>query len=140
MLRFKNVLKNKDGFSELISSIVGLFVMLCMLLICITYLRVVNQQLILNEFATQMMYAVCDYGTTDSTDIDDRYSQLEDSLNMSPIITYDTSYFDSSNSTVQYGDLITLTATSTAEINLLGFTDTLVFEITKTGRSEEYWK
>ncbi len=134
----RKILRNNNGFSELVCSLVGLMVITCMLVISITFIKVVNHQVALNEFGNQYILTVCDYGTTSSTEVDDRFEQLEDSLLISPDVSYSTTYLTGSK--VQYGELITITLKSEMEINLLGFDRTLEFEITKTGRSKYYWK
>lgn len=132
------ILKSKQGFSELISTTVGLLVLTIMLIISITFIGVVNYQSIMNEFANQMIFAMCDYGMTDGTEIDERYEELENSLNISPEIEYSANYISGKN--VQYGDLITITVKSERTISILGFDKTMYFEIEKTGLSKQYWK
>ena len=132
------ILKSNKGFSELVGSLVGLMVITCMLIISITFIKVVNHQSALNEFGNQMIQTVSDYGKTSGIEITQRYEQLEDSLQLAPDISYDANYLSASK--VQYGDLITLTIKSEAQINILGFDRLMEFEITKTGRSKYYHK
>ena len=132
------ILKNNKGFSELVCSLVGLLIITCMLVISLTFIKIVNHQTVLNEFGNQMIETVCDYGKTSGVEISDRFGQLEDSLQISPDISYDSSYLTGSK--VQYGEVITITISSEADINILGFDRTMEFEITKTGRSKYYWK
>lgn len=131
-------LNNNNGFSELVGSLIGLMVITIMLVISITFIRVVNHQSVLNEFGNQMIQTVSDYGKTSGTEIDARYEQLVDSLHIEPDISY--SAYSIGSSRVQYGELITLSVTSETQINMLGFDRLMEFEITKTGRSKYYWK
>lgn len=135
----KKVLNNK-GVSNLTSTLVGLLSLTIMLVISITFITVVNVQTSLNEFGNQMIISCQNYGKTDGNEIDARYEQLENTLNISPTVTYSATYFNSIDKTVQYGDLITITLVLEYDINLLGFDETLQFEIVKTGLSEVYWK
>ncbi|MFI3327484.1 MAG: DUF4320 family protein [Clostridia bacterium] len=134
----RKILKDKRGISQMITSLVGLFTITIMLVISLTFIRVANMQSVLNEFANQMIITTCDYGTTSGDDIDDRYDQLVDSLQIEPTMTYSASYI--SGTKVQYGDLITVTATVSETINILGIEFPFEFESTKTGRSNWYWK
>lgn len=135
----KKVLNNK-GVSNLISTLVGLSSLTMMLVISITFINVVNVQTSLNEFGNQMIISCQNYGKTDGNEIDVRYEQLESTLNISPTISYNATYFNSVDKTVQYGNLITITLVLEYDINLLGFEETLEFEIVKTGLSQVYWK
>lgn len=138
MNKVRRILIDKRGVSELISCLVGLFAISMMLVVSLSFIRVVNRQAVLNEFANQMIIAVCDYGTTDSTDIDDRYDQLVESLDIAPTISYDADYLTGSK--VQYGDEITLVASSTESVEVLGYSFDMDFSLAKTGRSNFYWK
>ncbi len=128
-------LKNKQGVSELITTLIGLVIITIMLVISLTFIRVANKQAVLNEFANQMIITVCDYGKTSGSEINDRYEVLEESLQISPDITY-----NKPNSIVQYGEIIEITVKSEENINILGIDIPMEFEITKTGRSDYYWK
>ncbi len=134
MKKLKLILKDNKGMSELFTSLIGLFVITAMLVISMTFIRVVNRQAVLNEFANQMIITVCDYGKTTGDEIDDRYEQLVESLQIAPEISYNV------NGRVQYGDFIEITAKSDEDINLLGVHIPMNFELKKNGRSDYYWK
>lgn len=134
----KSIISNNNGISGLISSLCGLFAITIMLVISISFIRVVYQQSVLNEFANQMVITVCEYGKTSGDEIDVRYEQLENSLKLSPTITYDTTYF--SGDTVQYGDTIKLSANIQISLDILGYNYDYDLTITKTGVSEQYYK
>ncbi|MFI3326849.1 MAG: DUF4320 family protein [Clostridia bacterium] len=134
----RKIFKDKRGISQMITSLVGLFVITIMLVISLTFIRVSNMQSVLNEFANQMVITTCDYGITSGDDIDDRYEQLANSLQIEPTMSYSASYLTGAK--VQYGELITVTAKSSETINILGYELPMEFEITKTGRSDYYWK
>lgn len=136
--KMKKILKSQAAFSELVSSIVGLMVITIMLVISIMFIKVVNHQSLLNQFAYQMSIEVCENGTTDSAEIDERYEQLKSSLGIAPTINYTTSYFIGKK--VQFGELITVTASSSIEFSIIGYPVVMDFEIDKTGRSQIYWK
>lgn len=140
MKKIIEIFKSKNGISELYSTIVGLMCLVIMLSISINFLGVLNAQIKLNEFATQMLYTVCDEGKTSGTEIDTRYAQLETSLGISPEIIYSATYFDSADGSVQYGDLITLTASYSSTFTIWKYTKTMDYEIIKTGCSEVYYK
>lgn len=137
----KKILKNNDGFSELISTLIGLFCITCMLIISITFIDVVNDQITLNEFSNQMIDIVCDEGDINSSDIMVRFEELETTLGIDAEIEITGSSDGLYDGKIQYGDIITITLTSEYEINLLGiYSTTKSFSITKTGRSQVYWK
>lgn len=134
------ILKNKDGFSELAASLMGLMVITCMLVISLTFIKVANQQVVLNEFANQMIEIACDNGDINSSDTWERYTELKQTLNIDADITIAGSSDGFYDGKVQYGDKITVTMYSECEVNILGFEKTFEFTITKTGRSQVYWK
>lgn len=138
--KIKNIIQSTEGFSELVSTLVGLMLITCMLVISITFINVVNQQVILNEFANQMIEIACDNGDIDSTETLARYTELKETLGVDADIEITGSSDGFYDGEVQYGDTITVTMSSELEINLLGFEQTLEFTITKTGRSQVYWK
>lgn len=134
----KLLLQDTQGVSELITSIVGMFTIICMLVISISFITITNMQSVLNEFANQLIITMCDVGTTSGDEVDYRYEQLENTLNISPTITTTATYFADDN--VQYGDTIQLSATLDTTISIFGFEYDFEFEIDKTGISEQYWK
>lgn len=136
----RKVLKNKDGFSELAASLVGVMSITCMLVISLTFVKVANQQVILNEFASQMIEIACDNGDINSSETWERYNELKQTLNIDADITISGSSDGFYDGKVQYGDKITVTLYSEFNISILGFERTMEFEITKTGRSQVYWK
>lgn len=133
------ILKNKDGFSELAASLTGLMVITCMLVISLTFIKVANQQVVLNEFANQMIDVICDSGEINSSEAQTRYTELSETLSIAPTMSVTGVEIDSTGH-VQYGDKITVTMYSECEVNILCFEKTLEFTITKTGRSQVYWK
>ncbi len=137
----KKFVKNTQGFSELVSTVIGLFCITCMLIISITFVDVVNEQVTLNEFSNQMIDIICDVGDINSSEIIERFDELKTNLGIDAEIEITGSSDGFYDGKIQYGDTITVTLTSEYEINLLGiYSTTKTFSITKTGRSQIYWK
>lgn len=110
-----------------------------MLVISLTFIKVANQQVVLNEFANQMIDVICDSGEINSSEAETRYIELSETLSIAPTMSVTGIEIDSTGH-VQYGDKITVTMYSECEVNILGFEKTFEFTITKTGRSQVYWK
>jgi len=139
-MKLKKLLSDNRGSSELVGGVLAIMAIVMALAVCFMGMRLLNEYTVLNTFGDQMIKTVSDYGRCQGAEIDARYAQLADSLHMNPEVSYEASYVSLAKKTVQYGETIKLTATHESGIGFPGFELPVTLTITKTGRSEQYWK
>lgn len=132
----KAVVTDKKGISEIVGAVVGLMVLVMALVICIGGIKLVNQYTTLNEFGDQLIKVASDYGQCGGTVYTDTYQKLVSATTMSPIAEFTADFFNAGKKTVQYGEPIKLTLVWEANFGVIPIT----MNITKIGRSEQYWK
>ena len=140
MMRLKKVLKNNRGSSELVGGVLATIAIVTALAVCLMGMRLINEYTTLNTFGDQMIKAASDYGHCQGAELDARYAQLVDSLHIIPEVSYEADYVSPAKKTVQYGETIKLVATHKTGIGWPGFELPVTLTISKTGRSEQYWK
>lgn len=139
----KNILlklKSNSGIADYVSALFGIFVLVFALIFVIAGVKLVNEYSTLNEFGEQLIKVAADYGRCAGSQIDDRYAQLSANTKLSPEVAFKADYQDAAKKTVQYAEEINLTLTWEAKLSVASFSLPVQMKITKTARSEQYWK
>ena len=139
MMRLKNLIKNKrgDGYIDVVISIL-VAMMLIVLILNVFSFMTLNQDL--DYFAKEMINSAAANGTT-SGRVNTRYYELMTETGIAPSVSWNTTYFNSSQKTVQLGDTIQLTLTLQSEVHGLGIISVPVTLTAKhSGISQKYWK
>lgn len=135
--KFFLVSKNGEGYIDVV---VGVLVSMMVLVLALNVFSFLTVKQDMDYFAKEMIFSATAYGKT-TDEINTRYSELTTETGLNPTISWQTTYFDSFNETVQYGDTITVTLTYHTFLKGFG-----VFQIPVTltakhsGLSQMYWK
>jgi len=140
MQRLNQLLKDNKGISNLITTLFALMIILAITITAIAVFKAINQYEMLNEYASSVIQDVCMNGSCDEDRLIQTYSDLTDALGIEPTITFDTTYYNTEKSTIQFGTTIKLTAELETELTAVGVSIPLHLEIRKVGKSEIYWK
>lgn len=102
--------------------------------------KAINQYEMLNQYASGVLQDVCINGSCDNDRLSQTYSGLNDVLGIEPSITFDTTYYNTEESTIQYGTIVKMTAELDTNLSAVGVSIPLHLKIRKVGKSEIYWK
>ena len=140
---WKNVLdavRNNRG-EGYIDTVVGVVASMMIIVIALNIFSFLTIKQDLDYYAKEMIEVCASTGKT-GIEATERATELDDEVGFSPTVSYTgTEYFNTSNKTVQYGELIVVTVTYHTTVKGLG-----VFEIPVTltakhsGLSRRYWK
>ncbi|MFT9055512.1 MAG: DUF4320 family protein [Ethanoligenens sp.] len=133
------LLKNNrgEGYIDVVISVLVLMMVLVLSLNVFSFLTVKQD---MDYFAKEMITCAATYGKT-TGEVDNRKTELAEETGLIPTVSWQATYFDAGDKTVQYGD--TITVTLTCDTNVMGFG---VFKIPITltakysGLSMKYWK
>lgn len=137
--RLKNLLKNQDGVSTTVSVLFGILISAFIIVGGINICHAINEYSLLNDFANQLVQTAANEGKTSDGKIEKRYRELCQSSGITPTsFTFSADYWNAAEKKVQYGDTITLTMTLDTKMDLCELP--LHFTITKSAKSQQYWK
>jgi hypothetical protein len=139
MMRIKSILKSKrgDGYIDVVVSVLISMMLIVLSLNVFSFLTVKQD---MDYFAKEMIYSAAANGKT-TGEVSTRYNELVAETGLNPSVTWQTTYFNASDKTVQLGDTITVTLTYNTYMQGFG-----VFQIPVTltakhsGLSQKYWK
>jgi len=136
VLKIKNT--RGEGYIEVV--VIVLASMMVILLAVGTFSLIVRK-VNLNHFANELMRTAEVSGRV-GTEVNGRYSELQDETGLSPVMSWQASYFDEANKSVQLeGDIVLYLELHTSFNGLGGFVPVQVTLKSKaTGQSERYWK
>ena len=127
-----------EGYIDTVVSVVASMMVIVIAMNIFSFLTIKQD---LDYYAKEMIEVCASTGRT-GEEANQRAAELDNEVGLSPIVSYaGTEYFNSSNKTVQYGELIVVTVTCQTTVRGLG-----VFEIPVTltakhsGLSRKYWK
>ena len=133
------VLKSKRG-EGYIDVVVGVLVSMMMLVLILNIFSFLTIKQNMDYFAKEMIYAATSNGMT-AGETDTRYGELVSETGISPTVTWQTTYFDTSAQTVQYGDSIAVTLTINTYFKGFGvFRIPITLTAKHSGLSQKYWK
>lgn len=139
--KIKTILRSKRGMSNLIPFLFGLIGVLAILFISLGIFRAGNEYVTLNDFATELVKTAGDVGKTSDEKIQHRYDELSSASGLKPKAEFSADYWDKTQTTVQYGDTITLLMScDTTFLTIGSYNLPLHLTIKKTAKSQEYWK
>lgn len=140
-LKIKKLCKNKDGFVNVVTLPICIVVAFSFLACFIALLSFQHKNVKLDRFAYEIAVAASQQGKCTGKAINERYKELEETLGISPTVSFDADYFDYTKKTVQYGDTITVTLTLDVEYEGWGsFDKKRTFTSVASRNSMEYWK
>lgn len=139
-MRAVAILKDKKGTSQLVSAIAAMFALVALLIVCMAGITLMNQYQTLNSFGDQMMRTVSREGACNTTAVNQRYAELQESTGLAPDITYTADFVNAATKTVQYGETIKMELRLETEMSAVFFSIPITLEISKSGESEQYWK
>ncbi len=127
-----------EGYIDTVVSVVASMMVIVIAMNIFSFLTIKQD---LDYYAKEMIEVCASTGRT-GEEANQRAAELDNEVGLSPIVSYaGTEYFNSSNKTVQYGELIVVTVTCQTTVRGIG-----VFEIPVTltakhsGLSRKYWK
>ena len=134
------IVRNTRG-EGYIDTVVGVVASMMIIVIALNIFSFLTIKQDLDHYAKEMIEVCASTGKT-GIEATERATELDDEVGFSPTVSYTgTEYFNTSNKTVQYGELIVVTVTYQTTVKGLG-----VFEIPVTltakhsGLSRRYWK
>ncbi|HCA28496.1 MAG TPA: hypothetical protein DEP23_02385 [Ruminococcaceae bacterium] len=139
MKRLINPIKNKrgDGYIDVVISVLVAMMLIVLILNVFSFMTLKQD---MDYFAKEMIHCAASNGTT-SGRVNTRYYELLTETGIAPSVSWNTTYFNSSQKTVQLGDTIQLTLTLQSEVRGLGIISVPVTLTAKhSGISQKYWK
>ncbi len=134
-------LLNSTRAEGYIDTVVGAVAAMMVIVIALNVFSFLTLKQDMDHFAKELIDTATVYGRTNE-DVTDRYEELCDELGIVPTANYGgTSYFNSSNGTVQLGDTINLALSYSAYVKGLGvFKIPITLTVKFSGLSQKYWK
>lgn len=124
-----------------IDTVVGVVAAMMVIVIALNVFSFLTLKQDMDHFAKELIDTATVYGRTNE-EVTDRYEELCDELGIVPTANYsETSYFNSSNGTVQLGDTINLALSYSTYVKGLGvFKIPITLTVKFSGLSQKYWK
>lgn len=136
----RRLLKSKIGEGYFDVAIMVLVSMM-MLVVSINVFALFMEGQKLDYFRDELLNTAATYGRI-STEVNDRYNELNAQTGLSPSVTWSATYFDGSDKKVQLAD--TITVKLRLSVNVQGTGELIPIPITLTAGgstlSERYWK
>lgn len=132
-------LKNKrgEGYIDVVVTVL-IFTMLLVLAINVFSFLTLKQDM--DYFAKEMIHTATVYGKT-SDEVLERKEELSEETGLDPTISWDTTYFNQSTKTVQYGDTITIVLNYDTYLQGFGAVSVpMTLTCKYSGLSMKYWK
>ena len=139
MKKIKSLMKNKrgDGYIDVVISVLVIMMMIVLALNVFSFLTLKQD---MDYFAKEMINCAAANGTTTGR-VNTRYNELVTETGISPTVTWNTTYFNSSQQTVQLGDTIQVTLTVSSRVQGLGvFSIPVTLTAKHSGISQKYHK
>ena len=135
-----NKLKNTRG-EGYIEVIVTVLVSMMVILLAVGTLSLIVRKANLDHFARELVRTAEISGRI-GTEVNSRYSELQDETGLSPAVSWQALYFNEANKSIQLkGDIVLYLELQTSFKGLGGFVPMPVTLKSKaTGQSERYWK
>ena len=134
--KFKNT--RGEGYIEVI---VIVLVSMMVILLAVGTLSLIVRKVNLDHFARELVRTAEISGRI-GTEVNSRYSELQDETGLSPAVSWQALYFNEANKSIQLkGDIVLYLELQTSFKGLGGFIPRQVTLKSKaTGQSERYWK
>ena len=139
MTRLKNLMKNKrgDGYIDVVISVLVIMMLIVLALNVFSFLTLKQD---MDYFAKEMINCASANGMTTGR-VNTRYNELVAETDIAPTVTWNTTYYNASQRTVQLGDTIQVMLTLRANVRGLGVISIPVTLTAKhSGISQKYWK
>jgi hypothetical protein len=138
-MKIKNIIQSKRG-EGYIDVVVGILVSMMILVLALNVFSFLTIKQDMDYFAKEMIFAASAYGRTNE-EADTRYNELLAETGIEPAVTWEASYFNDSDKTVQYGNTIAVTLTYHTYVKGLGvFKIPITLTAKHSGLSQKYWK
>jgi len=139
MSRVNNILKSKrgEGYIDVVVSVLVSMMLIVLTLNVFSFLTVKQD---MDYFAKEMIYSATSYGKT-IREVNNRSNELVTETGINPTVTWQTTYFNSSDKTVQLGNTICVTLTYSTFVKGFGiFKIPITLTAKHSGLSQRYWK
>jgi hypothetical protein len=138
-MKIKNIINSKCG-EGYIDVVVGIIVSMMILVLVLNVFSFLTIKQDMDYFAKEMIFTASAYGRTNE-ETDTRYDELTADTGIEPEVTWEASYYNDSDKTVQYGNTITVTLTYHTYLKGLGvFKIPIMLTAKHSGLSQKYWK
>jgi len=136
----RNLIKNRRGNSY-VDVVVGVLAATLLLVLIINTFSMLTTKMNLDHYTKELLKTATIDGQI-STNITTRQNQLTAETGIVPrSVTWDTTYFNSTQRTVQFGDKIEVTVTYRTTFKGFGiFSIPVTMTATHSGLSQRYWK
>jgi hypothetical protein len=129
--------KRGDGYIDVVISVLVSMMMIALALNVFSFLTLKQD---VDYFAKEMINCSVANGMT-TGQVNIRYNELVAETGIAPTVLWNTTYFSSSQKTVQLGNTIQVTLTLSSNVKGLGIFNIPVTLIAKhSGISQKYWK
>jgi|NGEPerStandDraft_9_1074522.scaffolds.fasta_scaffold03304_3 hypothetical protein len=137
---FKKILKSQSG-EGYIDVVIMVLASMMMLVISINIFSLIADKQKLDYFSKELLSTAATYGRI-SSEVSDRYNELQIQTGLSPATVWSAVYFDTSDKKVQLADTITVKLTLTTDFQGTGELLSIPLKLTAGGStlSERYWK
>ena len=135
----KNKILNKrgDGYIDVVISVLVSMMMIALALNIFSFLTLKQD---VDFFAKEMINCSVANGTT-TGQVNIRYNELVAETGIAPTVSWNTTYFNSSQKTVQLGNTIQVTLTLSSNVKGFGiFNIPITLTAKHSGISQKYWK
>ena len=139
MSKLVRVIKSNrgEGYIDVVISVLVLMMVMVLALNVFSFLTVKQD---MDYFTKEMIYCATSYGRT-TGEVDSRKAELVVETGLNPTVSWQTSYFNASAKTVQYGDTITVTLIYNTYVKGFGvFKIPITLTAKYSGLSMKYWK
>lgn len=134
-----NIIKSKrgEGYIDVVVSVLVSMMLLVLILNVFSFLTIKQD---MDYFSKEMIEAACVDGKT-SGKVDERYDELVDEIGIFPSYSWQSTYYNLSEDTVQLGDTITIITTYRTYVKGFGIIKIpITLTTTYSGLSQQYWK
>lgn len=137
--RLKSLMKNKRG-GGYIDVVISVLVIMMLIVLALNVFSFLTLKQDMDYFAKEMINCAAANGTTTGR-VNTRYNELVEETGIAPTVTWNTTYYNASQQTVQLGDTIQVTLTLRVNVRGLGMISIPVTLTAKhSGISQKYWK
>ncbi|MDD4474924.1 MAG: DUF4320 family protein [Eubacteriales bacterium] len=134
-----NIIKSKrgEGYIDVVVSVLVSMMLLVLILNVFSFLTIKQD---MDYFSKEMIESACMDGQT-SGKVDERYDELVDEIDIFPAYSWQSTYYNISDHTVQLGDTITIITTYRTYVKGFGVIRIpITLTTTYSGLSQQYWK
>jgi hypothetical protein len=139
MTKIKRIFKSDRG-EGYIDVVVGVLVSMMLIVLSLNVFSFLTVKQDMDYFAKEMIFSATTYGKT-TNEVSTRYNELVSETGLAPTVTWQTTYFNASDKTVQYGNTIIVTLTFSSYLKGFGvFKLPITLTAKYSGLSQKYWK